>query len=105
MPPSTLAGTTVRRDLEGYFLDPHEWTQDMAIYIARENGVQVLTDLHWRIINFVRETYLETGVAPTLRALTMDAGLSVPELRQLFPRDPARLAAKIAGLPKPRRAF
>ena len=50
----------------------------------------------------MREQYLTTGSAPTIRTLGKESGVSVKELYELFPKGPAKLAAKIGGIPKPR---
>ena len=69
---------------------------------CRENGIDELTDRHWQVMNFMRSTYLETGSAPTVRSLGKASGVPIKELYRLFPKGPAKLAAKIAGIPKPR---
>jgi len=94
--------TQVERGPEGFFLHPDQWTEPMADEIARENGIGQLTDRHWQVINFMRRTYLETGSAPSIRTLGKASGVPIKELYQLFPKGPAKLAAKIAGIPKPR---
>ena len=90
------------RDAEGFFADPEQWSEEMAPEIARENGIDPLTDRHWLVIRFMRETYLTRGSAPTIRTLGKASGVPIKELYQLFPKGPAKLAAKIAGIPKPR---
>jgi dissimilatory sulfite reductase related protein len=70
--------------------------------IARENGIDALTDRHWIVIRFMRSAYLENGSAPSIRTLGKVSGVPIKELYQLFPKGPAKLAAKIAGIPKPR---
>jgi TusE/DsrC/DsvC family sulfur relay protein len=102
MTPSTLTGASVERDAEGFFTDPQRWTEEMAGEIARENGIDELTDRHWIVIRFMRMAYLETGSAPSIRTLGKVSGVPIKELYQLFPKGPAKLAAKIAGIPKPR---
>jgi dissimilatory sulfite reductase related protein len=102
MTPPTLKGVPVARDAEGFFVDPEQWTEEMADEIARENGIDGLTDRHWQVIRFMRDTYLETGTAPSIRALGKVSGVPIKELYQLFPKGPAKLAAKIGGIPKPR---
>ncbi len=102
MTPQTLAGPPLDLDSEGFFRKPEQWTREMAPDIARENGIAELTDRHWQVIDFMRTTYLETGSAPTIRALGKVSGVPIKELYQLFPKGPAKLAAKIAGIPKPR---
>ena len=42
------------------------------------------------------------GTGPTVRVLGKTSGVSVKELYQLFPKGPAKIAARIAGIPKPR---
>jgi dissimilatory sulfite reductase related protein len=102
MTPSTLAGVPVARDAEGFFIDPGQWTEEMADAIAHENGIDELTDRHWMVIRFMRNAYLDSGSAPSIRTLGKVSGVPIKELYQLFPKGPAKLAAKIAGIPKPR---
>jgi len=99
---TTVLGAEVERDPEGFFVHPEQWTEAMAPEIARESGIAGLTDRHWQVINFMRTTYLNTGTAPSIRTLGKASGVPVKELYQLFPKGPAKLAARIAGIPKPR---
>jgi dissimilatory sulfite reductase related protein len=98
----TLAGMPVDVDAEGFLLEPEQWTREMAGEIARANGIDQLTDRHWMVVDFMRKTYLETGSGPTIRTLGKASGVPIKELYQLFPKGPAKLAAKVAGIPKPR---
>jgi tRNA 2-thiouridine synthesizing protein E len=50
----------------------------------------------------MRTTYLDTGQAPSIRSLGKQSGVPIKELYGLFPKGPAKLAAKIGGIPKPR---
>jgi TusE/DsrC/DsvC family sulfur relay protein len=102
MPTATLDGVAVDMNDEGFFEDPNQWTEAMAVELAKENGIDELTDQHWQVIKFMRSEYFEKGTGPTVRALGKTSGVSVKELYQLFPKGPAKLAAKIAGIPKPR---
>ncbi len=74
----------------------------MAPELAREEGIDELTDRHWQVIRFMRKEFVEKGTGPTVRVLGKTSGVSVKELYQLFPKGPAKVAAKIAGIPKPR---
>ncbi|HEX5193192.1 MAG TPA: TusE/DsrC/DsvC family sulfur relay protein [Solirubrobacteraceae bacterium] len=98
----TYAGAPVEVDTEGFLQNTEQWTESMAHEIAAQNGIAELTDRHWQVINFMRRTYLETGSAPSIRTLGKVSGVPIKELYQLFPKGPAKLAAKIAGIPKPR---
>ncbi|WP_416961328.1 TusE/DsrC/DsvC family sulfur relay protein [Streptomyces sp. Agncl-13] len=101
MPTATYADTAVPVDDDGFFTDPGRWTQPMAGQIAREQGIPELTDQHWTVIRFMRAEYTAKGTGPTVRVLGKTSGVSVKELYQLFPKGPAKTAAKIAGIPKP----
>ena len=91
----------VERTPEGFLVDPSQWTEELAVEIAHENGIAELTDRHWQVVKFMRNTYLETGTAPTIRTLGKTSGVPIKELYQLFPKGPAKLAAKVGGIPKP----
>ena len=86
---------------EGFMTDPNEWTQEIAEAIARQEGIEELTGDHWKIIDFCRETGLESGNAPTLRQITTGTNVTTKELFKLFPKGPAKKVAKISGLGKP----
>ncbi|HET9126367.1 MAG TPA: TusE/DsrC/DsvC family sulfur relay protein [Solirubrobacteraceae bacterium] len=98
----TYAGARVEVDGEGFLVHPDQWTEEMAPGIAAKNGIEQLSDRHWQVIRFMRSTYLEKGSAPSIRTLGKASGVPIKELYALFPKGPAKLAAKIAGIPKPR---
>jgi tRNA 2-thiouridine synthesizing protein E len=98
----TTTKACVERDAEGFLQVPEQWTEDLAREIAADAGIAELTDRHWLVVRYMRDTYLATGTAPTIRTLGKASGVPVKELYQLFPKGPAKLAAKIAGIPKPR---
>jgi TusE/DsrC/DsvC family sulfur relay protein len=97
-----FAGRTVDVTDDGFFTDPIQWSEAMAPEIAREEGIDELTEDHWRVVKFMRSEYFDHGSAPSVRALGKTSGVDVKQLYQLFPKGPAKLAAKIAGVPKPR---
>ena len=102
MPTQTIAGITVDRNDEGFFTNPDQWTEAMAPELAKAEGIDELTENHWRVIEFMRTEYFQKGTGPTVRVLGKTSGVSVKELYQLFPKGPAKIAAKVAGIPKPR---
>jgi len=97
-----IADAPVDVDAEGFLTDPEQWNERIAEEIGRQNGIAELTDRHWLVVRFMRERYLATGDAPSIRALGKESGVPVKELYQLFPKGPAKLAAKIGGIPKPK---
>jgi tRNA 2-thiouridine synthesizing protein E len=102
MSTATYAGTQVEVDAEGFLTQPEQWTREMGEQIAAENGIAQLSERHWLVIDFMRNAYLENGSAPSIRTLGKASGVPIKELYELFPKGPAKLAAKIAGIPKPR---
>jgi dissimilatory sulfite reductase related protein len=97
----TIAGKTVQVNEEGFLTDPAEWTKEIAVEIAKEEGLAELTDAHWKVIDFCRQEGTASGKAPTLRQITGGAGVSTKEMFALFPKGPAKKVAHIAGLGKP----
>lgn len=91
----------VALNAEGFMTDPNQWTKEIAVILAGQEGIDVLTPEHWRIIDFCRTTGLASGKAPTLRQITVGTGISTKDLFALFPKGPAKKVAKIAGLGKP----
>lgn len=91
----------VQFDAEGFMVDKSQWTKEIADEIARQEGIETLTEAHWKIIDFCRRTGEETGKAPTLRTITDGTGISTKELFALYPKGPAKKVAKISGLGKP----
>jgi TusE/DsrC/DsvC family sulfur relay protein len=98
----TIAGSEVERNDEGFLVDPGQWNEAIGVEIAKEAGIAEMTDRHWQVVHYMREQYLTKGSAPSIRTLGKASGVDVKELYQLFPKGPAKLAAKIAGIPKPR---
>ena len=98
----TFDPTEVELNDEGFFIHPEQWTEDMAPALARREGIDELTPAHWQVLRFMRSEYFAKGTGPTVRMLGKTSGVSVKELYQLFPKGPAKTAARIAGIPKPR---
>jgi tRNA 2-thiouridine synthesizing protein E len=102
MATKTFAGTPIQVNEEGFMTNPAEWTKEIAVEIAREEGISELTPDHWKVIDYCRQVAASTGgKAPTLRTITTNAGVTTKELFGLFPKGPAKKVARIAGLGKP----
>ncbi|HOC44319.1 MAG TPA: TusE/DsrC/DsvC family sulfur relay protein [Thermoanaerobaculales bacterium] len=101
MPTFEFAGLALEVDEDGFMQDPNQWNQDVAAALATTEGVSGLTDSHWKVVNYLREYYLQFGVAPMIRKLCKQTGFSLKEIYEMFPSGPAKGACKVAGLPKP----
>lgn len=87
-------------DQDGYMANANAWTPEIAAALAAQDDIE-LTERHWVVINFSRKVYAQTGDAPTMRRINKETDVSTKEIYALFPNGPAKLAARIAGLPKP----
>jgi len=92
---------TIERNEEGFLSNPGDWSKELAVEIAQEEGITALNEEHWKIIEFSRENAEDSGAAPTLRQITKGSGVPTKQLFKLFPKGPAKKVAKISGLGKP----
>ena len=94
-------------DKEGFLRDLADWSPEAARQLAAQDGI-TLTPAHWELIDFVRDFHQRYNLAPGNRALVQlarhrlgpDKGNSI-YLMKLFTGKPAKVLARIAGLPKP----
>jgi len=96
-----IAGQVVEFDEEGFMVNPNDWSEDIAQSLAQEEGIDQLTEGHWKVINFSREDFEANGEPPGLRRITKVGGVPTKDIYKLFPKGPAKKVAKIAGLGKP----
>jgi tRNA 2-thiouridine synthesizing protein E len=81
--------------------DPGEWTEELAPALAKEIGIDELTDGHWTVIRFLRDDFATEGQTATLRRVSTMANVPTKELYRLFPKKPAKKMSYISGLQKP----
>jgi dissimilatory sulfite reductase related protein len=96
-----IAGRDIVFDEEGFFVDPNDWSEEAADILARESGLDAVTDSHWRVLFFLREYYFSNGRAPLNRQLKTGLGMSLMALESLFPCGIKKGAKRLAGLPNP----
>ena len=96
-----IAGFTVDVNEEGYLTNPAQWNKEVAAELAKEVGIEELTDGHWKVIEFLQQDFQQNGKLPTIRRVNKVGGVGTKELYQLFPDGPLVKAAKVAGLSKP----
>ncbi|CUX95633.1 Sulfurtransferase TusE [Candidatus Mikella endobia] len=100
-------GTEISTDAQGYLIRYQDWSEELAIEIARLEGIY-LSESHWEVIYFVRSFYLQYNTSPSIRMLVTAMAKAYGDkkgnsryLFRLFFKGPANQATKIAGLPKP----
>ena len=99
MPQKTYAGVSVDVNDEGYFTNPAQWTKEIAMEIAKEEGV-TLTDKHFLVLNYLRDRFAK-GEALSIRGINKSGIVEVKDFYQMFPGAPLKKSTKIAGIPKP----
>ena len=111
-----VAGRTLATDRDGYLRNLDEWSPAAAEVIASEEEI-ALTGAHWEVIELLRNFYAEYQLSPAMRPLINYLKLHLDKdkarslyLMQLFPNhkgtgSPAKVASKIAGLPRPANCF
>ncbi len=97
----TLGGKEIEVDEDGFMEEPDLWDQNVAIDLAKIEGVQEMTERHWKVVNYIRGYYQKFGIAPMIKKLCNECDLKLKEIYEMFPSGPAKGACKVAGLPKP----
>lgn len=97
-----ILGQQIEVDGDGNLANLSDWNKEIATELAKSEGIDGLNEKHWIVLEFMRKVFEEKGDAPSIRKLTKESGVNTKELYSLFPGGPAKKAAKIAGLPKPK---
>lgn len=101
MPIALLGGMELEIDEDGFIQEPDTWNKEVAEDLAKTEDAFPMGDDHWKVVNYLRNYYLEYEIAPPIRMLTRQTGFELKYIYQLFPGGPAKGACKVAGLPKP----
>ncbi|MGE6792844.1 TusE/DsrC/DsvC family sulfur relay protein [Pseudomonas guineae] len=102
-----VEGRKLPLDKDGYLVELTDWSEETAQALAQREGLSLSAE-HWEILQLVRSFYDEFQLSPANRPLVKFVASKLgPEkgnslnLNRLFNGAPAKLAAKLAGLPKP----
>jgi len=93
-----LEGKTYLVNIRGFLINPAEWDKKFALYKAHEMKMPKLTDKHWQVINFLRQSFEKNNLVPTIYETCEATGIDLEELERLFPDGYHRGAVKISGL-------
>lgn len=101
MPTFEHADIKIEVDEDGFMEEPEEWTEAVARALAGTEGVDEMTEDHWKVVNYLRDYYVKFGIAPMIRKLCKETGFPLKRIYELYPSGPAKGACKVAGLAKP----
>ena len=88
-------------DDDGFLEQPEIWNNEVALALASTEGLSILSEDHWKVINYLRDYFKQYGIAPMIRKLCKETGYNLKQIYELFPSGPAKGACKVAGLSKP----
>jgi tRNA 2-thiouridine synthesizing protein E len=98
---------SIALDKDGYLVNLDDWDEAVAAALAQQETLNLSAE-HWEILQLLRAFYSEFQLSPANRPLIKYAALKLGpakgnslHLNRLFNGTPAKLAAKLAGLPKP----
>ncbi len=86
-------------DADGFLIDHQSWNEQMAGDLARQEGVDDLSESHWRVLRHIRANYLKLGALPNMRLVCRATGVPRDEIHSLF--GSCLSIWRIAGLPDP----
>ena len=95
----TVQGRKIALDEDGFLVAPESWNKEIAEILAQEEGLTELSELHWRILKFLRLHYLSYGKTPLNSQLKKSTGLTMAEIHACFPGGIRKSTRRIAGLP------
>ncbi|QQQ52538.1 TusE/DsrC/DsvC family sulfur relay protein [Pseudomonas syringae] len=102
-----IDGRSIELDKDGFLQDLSDWSLDVAHALSAEEGIELSAE-HLEILELLRGFYAEFQLSPATRPLIKYTSLKLGaekgnsmHLNRLFNGTPAKLAAKLAGLPKP----
>jgi len=101
MPKVTLGGKELEIDEDGFIQEPEKWDKAVAEDIAKTEEAYPMSEDHWKVVDYLRNYFLEFEIAPPIRMVTKQTGFDLKTIYKLFPGGPAKGACKVAGLPKP----
>lgn len=96
-----------RMDPEGNMYDLEHWSPMIVTQMAKEEGIEELTEAHWHVIYALRNLYREKGRADNPREVMHMLERDFADegggrfLYELFPKGPVTQGSRLAGVPPP----
>ena len=84
---------------EGFLTEYDDWDENLAKGMAPKEKIDGgLTEAHWRVIRYIRDTLKNKGICPLVYETCRSNGLHISGLKRLFPTGYHRGACKLAGI-------
>jgi len=104
-----VSGKVIQLSEAGWLENLDEWSEELAVEVAKKERIPELTEEHWDIINTAREYFQDNGMVCEPRAFSKIMKKKFGKDRSdqkyiysLFPTGLIKCANKVAGLPRPK---
>ena len=104
-----VEGKVIELSEAGWLNNLDEWSEGLAVEIAKSEKIPELTEEHWDIINMAREYFQDNGSVAEPRNFSKMMKKKYGKDRSdqkyiysLFPTGLIKCANKVAGLPRPK---
>ena len=92
-------GKEYKIDENDFLLDFEQWDEDFASGMAEKLGMTMgLTSEQWDVIHYIRRSFEEGGRCPLVYETCRHSGITLKELKRLFPTGYLRGACRLAGI-------
>jgi len=89
MPKAMFGGLEMEIDEDGFIQEPEKWSEAVAADLAKTEEVETMGEDHWNLVNYIRDYYIQFGVAPPVRMLCKKTGFDLKYIYELFPGGPS----------------
>jgi len=95
----TYKNKSYKVDRRGFLANPGDWDEDFAEGMAPRVRIRRgLTEEHWRVIYFIRNSYEQMNECPLVYVACRKNDIGLGDLKRLFPSGYLRGACKLAGI-------
>jgi tRNA 2-thiouridine synthesizing protein E len=99
MPTISLQNRDYKVDSGGYLMNPYDWDENFATAMAEKLGITGgLTTEHWKIINYIRNSFVQSNNCPILFKICRDNDIDLKKFKAMFPTGNQRGACVLAGV-------
>jgi TusE/DsrC/DsvC family sulfur relay protein len=107
----SINGKSIATDEDGFLTDPDDWDQEVALTIARSEGLE-MDEPRWEVVRFVRDYFESHRSVPEARKVLKHLERRYGKERatrrylyELFPYGYGQQACKVAGMRKPMKLW
>lgn len=100
-PISAREGSLYELDDMGFLVSPDRWDRGFVRWLASDEGIVLVTEAHWSLIEYARTHFLQYGNSPMPPQYARYSGTSVKRIYELFPKGLMSIH-RLAGLPQPK---